>query len=176
MQNKYKVNDYISSGTRRGYPSFDLKCSFCRVNYFFEFVRKKSIDIFCSNCKKKAYRLLYHNDNSITIRRYFSTGKNIRFEDLKFGKKDIDNYSKRQHEIPKMYLKNFCTKNSKKIWVFNKKKATITDRNIQTFSRKLFLYDKEPPQTIELMLKSIEDEMSRYLQNIIKSNKIYHPK
>jgi len=75
-----------------------------------------------------------------------------------------------------MYLKNFCMENSKKICVYNKKKALIKDRNIQTFSRKLFLYDKVQPQTIELMLASIEEDMSHYLPNIIKSNKIFQSK
>jgi len=176
MQYKQKANDYITSGVKRGYVVFDLKCSFCLKHFFFEFVHKRSSNISCSYCKKKAYQLIYHNESKITLRRYFSTGIKNEFEDVEFGKKNIDNYVIRQHEFPQMYLKNFCTKNSKKIWVYNKKEATIKDRNIQTFSRRLFLYDQAKPQTIENMLASIEDEMSPYLSKIIKSNKIFQPK
>ena len=82
----------------------------------------------------------------------------------------------RQHEFPQMYLKNFCIKNSRKIWVYNRKEATIKDRNIKTFSRRLFLYDQAKPQTIEKMLASIEDEMSLYLSKVIKSKRIFQPK
>jgi hypothetical protein len=83
---------------------------------------------------------------------------------------------KGQHEFPQMYLKNFSTNNSKKIWVYNKKEATIKDRNIETFSKRLFLYDQAKPQTIENMLWSIEDKMGPYLLKIISSNNIFKSK
>ena len=176
MQYKQKVNDYITSGVRRGYVVFNLKCSFCLKHFYFEFIHYRSSKISCSHCKKKAYQLIYHNKSNITLRRYFSTGNKKKFEDVKFGKKNIDNYVKGQHEFPQMYLKNFCIKNSKKIWVYNKKEATIKDRNIETFSKRLFLYDQAKPQTIENMLWSIEDEMGPYLLKIISSNNIFKSK
>lgn len=176
MQFETKVNDYITSGVLRGCAVFKLTCSFCNKQFIFEFIRKRSTKIYCNHCKKLAYKLIYHNESGITVRRYLKKWTKMKFEDEIMKKKDIENYTKRQHEIPQMYLKNFCPFNSKIIYIYNKKDATIKERNIQTFSKKLFLYDEAKPQTIENMLASIEDEMAPYLSKIIKSKKIFQPK
>ena len=172
IQFRKKVNDYITSGVMMGYVIFDLKCSFCNNRFIFEFIFKRSSEIYCDNCKKKAYKLIYHNDSHITLRRYF----NKKFKDIELKKKNIQNFVKRQHEFPEMYLKNFCLINSKKICIYNKKHDKCIERNIKSFSRKVFLYDEEIPQTTELFLSSIENEISPYLSTIIKTNKIFQQK
>ncbi|MHA1987267.1 MAG: DUF4238 domain-containing protein [Promethearchaeota archaeon] len=169
MQYKQKINDYITSGVMRGCVVFILNCSSCNNQFTYEFIFKRSSEIYCKHCKKLAYELIFHSVSLITLRRYF----NNRFEDIKIISKNIQNFVKRQHEFPKMYLKNFCLINTKKIWVYNRKDNTSIPRNIKSFSRSVFLYDKKIPQTAENFLSLIETEISPYLSTIIKTNKIF---
>ena len=135
---KRKINDYITSGVMRGYVVFVLKCSFCGNHFTYEFIFKRSSEIYCNHCKKIAYKLIFQSVSHITLRRYF----NNKFEDKKLKSEIIQRSAKRQHEFPEMYLKNFCLINSKKICVYNKKDDKSIPRNIKSFSRKIFLYDQ----------------------------------
>ena len=58
--------------------------------------------------------------------------------------------------------------------MYNKKVDSVERRNIQSFSRKPFLYDKEAPQLTEQFLSLIENETSPYLSEIITNNKIFN--
>lgn len=146
IQFKRKINDYITSGMMGGYVVFLLKCSFCGNYFTYEFIFKRSSEIYCNHCKKIAYKLIFQSVSLITLRRYF----NNKFEDKELKSEKIQRSAKRQHEFPKMYLKNFCLVNSKKICVYNKKDNNSILRNVKTFSRKIFLYDEEIPQTTEI--------------------------
>ncbi len=175
MQYKRKANNYITTGVKRGYSVFKLKCSFCQKDFNFEFKLKRSSKIPCSHCKKKAYKLIYHSESKITLRKYLSKGFKKTFKDCKFRREHIVKRVYRQHEFPQMYLKNFCSTGSRIIWVYNKKNTTKQPRNIKNFSKRFFFYDQAIPQTIENMLASIEEEMAPYLSRIIESDKIFQP-
>jgi len=170
---KKVINDYITTGIVMGYNAFYLKC-ICNNIIYFKFLFRRSSEIYCDRCKRLAYRLIYNSDLEITIRRYF----NDSFEDYKLKndtKNMFKNRVKGQHELSKMYLKNFCYLDSEKIFVYNKKYDSFKERNIKSFSRKPFLYDKKVPQLTEEFLSLVENETSPCLSEIIKNNMIFKP-
>ncbi len=169
---KIVINEYISTGLVMGYSVFYLKC-ICNNIILFKFLHKRSSSIYCDRCNRLAYKLIYHNKFKITIRRYF----NDKYKDYDL-KNDTENRFKTrvkgQHELSQMYLKNFCVVNTDNIFVYNKKVDNVKRRNIQSFSRKPFLYDKEAPQLAEQFLSLIENDTSPYLSEIITNNKIFN--
>ena len=170
---KTVINEYITTGIVMGYSVFYLKC-ICNNIISFHFLYKRSSSIYCDKCNRLAYDLIYNNKFEIIIRRYFDDS----FEDYPLknnARNRLKTRVKEQHELSKMYLKNFCLLSSKKIFVYNKRHDSSKDHNIQSFSRRPFLYDKEPPQLTEEYFSLIENDTSPYLSMVIKNNKIFSP-
>jgi len=169
---KTVVNDFITSGIVQGYPVFYLKCT-CKNIIKFDFLKYESYSIYCDKCKRLSYELIYHNKSEITIRRFF----NKKYEDVDLSddaKNRLTNIVTGQHELSKMYLKNFCISNRNSIFVYRKETDNVEIRNIQTFSKEPFLYDKEAPQLAEQFLALIENDTSLYLTQIITKNQVFN--
>ncbi len=81
----------------------------------------------------------------------------------------------RQHYIPRMYLKNFGWKTTKKninIQVFDKVSRKSQIRNTKTVVCKDFYYESENPQEIESYLSEIESKSSKILEKIIEDRNL----
>ncbi|MHA1285286.1 MAG: DUF4238 domain-containing protein [Promethearchaeota archaeon] len=173
IHHKIVIDEYITTGLVMGDVVFFLKCK-CNNVIRFKFLKKRSELIYCDKCNRLAFKLIYHNESEITIRMYF----NNTYKDYELKNDTKNHFITKvigQHEFSKMYLKNFCVSNTNNIFVYNKKLDSVERRNIKSFTKTPFLYDKEIPQLTEAFLSLIENEISPYFSEIIKSNKLFNP-
>jgi hypothetical protein len=99
-------NGVIEFSIIGGYIKYNLLC-ICGHSIPFEFLKYNDYEIHCDKCKKLSFRLICHDKEHITIRRYLSKNKYKDYK-LKNDPKELAKFKAiLQHEILHIHFWNF---------------------------------------------------------------------
>jgi len=76
---------------------------------------------------------------------------------------------KKQHYVPRLYLKGFANKRKKEfhLFVYNKENNKVFNSNIRNIAQESYFYDVDEAQTVERIFGQLESQFNIALQKII---------
>ncbi len=83
----------------------------------------------------------------------------------------MSNKIKKQHYVPRLYLRGFAIRKKKEhyLFVYNKENKSFFPANIKNIACANYFYDVDDTQIIETILSKIESEFNKSLQKIIQT-------